>query len=96
LFNTGLFDPRAKSLDVQRWLNDDAYDTAQDRDHAHPADDADDAHAHHDETDAHVDRNRHDKHIASFCLTFDDPLPGARSTRGTTRLPRSAATTFCG
>jgi G3E family GTPase len=72
LFNTGLFDSRAKSIDVQRWLNDDAYDDAQDRDHAHPVDHV---HAHHGETDPHVDRNRHDKHIASFCLIFDDPLP---------------------
>jgi G3E family GTPase len=59
LFGLGLFDPQTKSVEVQRWLNDEAVA-------AHHADD-DDGHHHHDV-------NRHDERIRAFCITRDRPI----------------------
>jgi G3E family GTPase len=59
LFGLGLFDPQTKSVEVQRWLNDEALA-------AHHADD-DDGHHHHDV-------NRHDERIRAFCITRDRPI----------------------
>lgn len=56
LFNCGLYDPATKSLDVQRWLRDEAY-AASDHDHEH----------HHH----HHDVNRHDARVQAFTLTHD-------------------------
>ncbi len=53
LFTMGLFDPGAKTPDVQRWLAAEAYE-AQGRHHGH----------HH-----HHDVSRHDAHIRSFSFT---------------------------
>ena len=64
LLDTGLFNAETKSIDVQRWLKAEAYDTHADHDHGH-----DDDH-HHD----HVDVNRHDDHITSFCLVMEEPV----------------------
>ncbi len=79
LFNAGLYDPSTKSMDVQKWLRDEAYEQHGDEhhhDHAHDHEHSDDhghshdhAHDHH-----HHDVNRHDDHIRSFCITFDEPL----------------------
>ncbi|KZB60296.1 GTP-binding protein [Thalassospira sp. MCCC 1A02491] len=87
LFNAGLYDPETKSMDVQKWLRDEAYDhhgdEAHDRhdhshDHSHSRDDAHDhGHDHHGHSHDHNhdhDVNRHDDHIQSFCITFDEPL----------------------
>jgi G3E family GTPase len=63
LFDTGLYDPKSKTVDVQRWLRDEAYVK---EDHAHGHD-----HGHHDH--AH-DVNRHDASIAAFCVTRDEPI----------------------
>jgi G3E family GTPase len=63
LFDVGLFNPATKSLDVQRWLQEDKY--AQ---HAH------DGHAHHDHMANDV--NRHDDHIRAISLVIDEPIPG--------------------
>src|SRR5438067_4091665 len=52
LFGLGLFDPQTKSVEVQRWLNDEAVA-------AH--DDHHDDHQHHDV-------NRHDERIRAFCI----------------------------
>lgn len=62
LFEAGLYNPATKSLDVQRWLNAEAYG---------------DRHAHHGHQHAHHhghNVNRHDDHIRATCLTFDEPL----------------------
>jgi len=59
LFGLGLFDPQTKTVEVQRWLNDEAVA-------AHHADD-DDGHHHHDV-------NRHDERIRAFCITRDRPI----------------------
>ncbi len=58
LFDAGLFNPRTKSLNVQRWLNDVAYDSTE-------------RHGHDQEQ---IDVNRHDEHIAAFCITIDEPI----------------------
>jgi G3E family GTPase len=63
LFGLGLFDPRTKSVEVQRWLQDEAVAAHHDGD--------DDAH-HHD-THGH-DVNRHDERIRAFCITRDRPI----------------------
>jgi G3E family GTPase len=84
VFDAGLYDPKTKSLDVQRWLNAEAYTVTEGHGHAdsHEGDD------HHDHTDGdrhadphrdgdHVhDVNRHDDHIKAVCLTLDEPVSG--------------------
>ena len=60
LFEAGLYNPESKSLDVQRWLRDEAYAAAETHDHDH-------GHEHHD-------LNRHDDRIQAFCMTRDEPL----------------------
>jgi len=62
LFDAGLYDPRTKSLDVQRWLNAEAYKAH--HPHSH------EGHGHHHQHDV----NRHDDHITAACFTFDEPL----------------------
>jgi len=73
LFNAGLYDPTTKSMDVQKWLRDEAYEQHGDNDHGH-----DHSHDHHHEHGHHHDHshdvNRHDDHIRSFCITFDEPI----------------------
>jgi G3E family GTPase len=59
LFGLGLFDPQTKSVEVQRWLNDEAV--------AAQHDDEDDGPHHHDV-------NRHDERIRAFCITRDRPI----------------------
>ena len=59
LFGLGLFDPETKSLEVRRWLRDEAvaaHDAADDRHHAHH------------------DVNRHDAKIGAFCITRERPM----------------------
>jgi len=62
LFDLGLFDPQSKSVEVQRWLQDEAVLAARDE---HDGDD----HGHH-----HHDVNRHDERIRAFCITRDRPI----------------------
>jgi G3E family GTPase len=59
LFGLGLFDPQTKSVEVQRWLNDEAV----------AARHIDDDEGHH-----HHDVNRHDERIRAFCITRDRPI----------------------
>ncbi len=63
LFGLGLFDPQTKSIEVQRWLQDEAV--------AAPHED-DDEHHHH-AADGH-DVNRHDERIRAFCITRERPI----------------------
>jgi G3E family GTPase len=64
LFNTGLFDPARKSVDVQNWL---ALETVQatERTHRHSHD--------HTHVQGH-DISRHDAHIRSFAFTQSEPI----------------------
>ena len=59
LFGLGLFDPQTKSVEVQRWLQDEAV----------AARHGDDDHHHH-----HHDVNRHDERIRAFCITRERPI----------------------
>jgi G3E family GTPase len=70
VLNAGLFDPGRKIPDVAAWLNAEAYGGHRGHDHH---DHAHDHPAHRPGQDPH-DVNRHDRRIASFCLTFDEPL----------------------
>ncbi|MEO1200630.1 MAG: GTP-binding protein [Pseudomonadota bacterium] len=75
LLDTGLYNPKTKSLDVQRWLNAEAFNDSDHRhepqhDHGNDRNHGADGHHHHE------DVNRHDDHIRAVCLTLDDPIPG--------------------
>ncbi|MEM9173287.1 MAG: GTP-binding protein [Pseudomonadota bacterium] len=64
LLRGGYFDPTRKSVDVQNWLNEEAYTDSHD-------------HHHHDHDHDHDhDVNRHDAHIRSICFTVDEPIRG--------------------
>jgi G3E family GTPase len=65
LFNLGFFDPATKSVDVRRWLRDEAFEGA----HEH-----EDKHDHGDE---HLDPNRHDDRISAFCIVRERPISWA-------------------
>ena len=67
LFDAGLYDPKTKNLDVQKWLKAEAY--AERHDHEHGT--AGHGHGH-----QHDDVNRHDAHIKAVCLTIDEPIHG--------------------
>lgn len=62
LFDAGLYDPKTKAPDVEKWLMEEAYnDSAHHHDHDHD-------HEH------HHDVNRHDDRIRSFCITREKPI----------------------
>ncbi len=71
LFDTGLYDPKSKTVDVQRWLRDEAY---QDSAHAHHGHGHGHGHDHDHSHDHAHDVNRHDSSIAAFCVTRDEPI----------------------
>jgi G3E family GTPase len=60
LFGAALFDPACKTVDVQRWINEAAYE-AEDHDHT----DHDHDHKGHG----------HGTDISAYCLTVEQPLP---------------------
>jgi G3E family GTPase len=61
LFNLGFYDPQTKSVDVQRWLRDEAFEMM---------------HEHHQDREP-PDVNRHDERIRAFCITRDQPISWA-------------------
>ena len=69
LFDAGLFDPRTKTADVERWLNEEAYARAS-RHHGHE----------HEHDHVRNDVNRHDARIMAVCLTADHPIAWERFT----------------
>ncbi|WP_245285369.1 GTP-binding protein [Bradyrhizobium sp. WSM3983] len=81
LLDLGFYKPQTKTLDVQAWLNAEAYTQLQN------GDDHNRAHEHHDLHHAgkgghkqghhkhHHDVNRHDERIRAVCLTVDGPVP---------------------
>ena len=86
LFDVTLYDPKTKTIDVQRWLNEEAYVSPGgddhhedgDHDHHHGHDHGhghDDGHGHGHDHSQPVNVNRHDDHITSYCLYIDRPLP---------------------
>ncbi|MFT5485386.1 MAG: G3E family GTPase [Paracoccaceae bacterium] len=71
LFDTGLYDPKSKTVDVQRWLRDEAYIKD---DHGHHEHDHGHDHGHEHAHDHAHDVNRHDASIAAFCVTREEPI----------------------
>ncbi len=69
LFDTSLYNPQTKTMNVRKWLNAEA--EMDDGEHHHH-DHHDHAHHHH-EQDLH-DVTRHGPDIRSFTLTFDEPV----------------------
>lgn len=63
LFNLGFYDPQSKSVDVQRWLRDEAFAGEHDHDHGHDS--------------QLLDPNRHDDRIRAFCITREQPISWA-------------------
>jgi G3E family GTPase len=65
LFNIGFYDLATKSVDVRRWLRDEAFESG----HTH----------HHDTNHSHEqpDINRHDDRIRAFCITRERPISWA-------------------
>lgn len=72
LLDAGLYNPKKKKPDVERWLNAEAYAAAASHSHHHHHGHGDHGHDHHH----HHDINRHDAHINAVCLTFEEPIPG--------------------
>jgi G3E family GTPase len=70
LFDTGLYNPRTKSLDVQNWLRAEAYEAVQDLGCAPGC-----AHEHHQYGQAHGTHSRHDHGISSCCIVREEPIP---------------------
>lgn len=74
LLDAGLYSPKSKSLDVQGWLNAEAYDRhGHHHAHSHSHDDHDDGDGHHHHDHAH-DVNRHDDRISAVTYTVDEPI----------------------
>ena len=69
VLEAGLYDPTTKSLDVERWLNEEAHAGAHDHDHHH-GHDHDHSHGH----DHGHDLNRHDDQIQAFSISYDKPI----------------------
>ena len=65
IFNTSLYDPETKTMNVRRWLNSEAEDFDDHQTH--------DGHHSHDHSHSH-DISRHGSDIRSFTLTFDSPV----------------------
>lgn len=70
LFDTSLYDPSTKTMDVRKWLNLEARGEGE---HGHGHGHGHDHHHTHDQ-DPH-DVTRHGSDIRSFTLTLDDPIP---------------------
>ena len=74
LFDTSLYNPQTKTMDVRNWLNAEAEmaDEGDGGDHHHDHEHHDHGHHHHGQ-DPH-DVTRHGTDIRSFTLTFDEPV----------------------
>lgn len=86
LFDAALYDPQTKSMDVQAWLNAEAYagkghghshGNDHGNGHSHEHDHHEDGHSHghhHDHAHDHQDVNRHGADIQAYCLVLDEPI----------------------
>jgi G3E family GTPase len=59
VFDTGLYNPKTRTLDVQRWLAAEAHAEC----------------AHGPQCDGHAHATRHDHGIESYAVSFDEPIP---------------------
>jgi G3E family GTPase len=69
LFNIGFYDPATKSVDVRRWLRDEAFESGHAQD-LRPEHDLPHQHE-------HPDVNRHDDRIRAFCIIRERPISWA-------------------
>jgi G3E family GTPase len=75
VLDCGLFDGKTRIPDVARWLNDEAVASHADLQHDDDCDaDCHDPSHRHDHRHRHLHGDRHDDNIASFVLTFDEPV----------------------
>jgi G3E family GTPase len=72
LFDAGLFDPKNKIADVEKWLQAEDVMAREADGHGHHHHGHDHGHGH-SHQDAH-DVNRHDENIRAYCLTLDEPM----------------------
>ena len=73
VLDLGLFSVSGKAPDVEKWLNELAYQDSQiDQNHSHMHD-HDHSHAHHHDHQS-LGESRHDDQIRSFCFVVDDPI----------------------
>jgi G3E family GTPase len=70
LLGAGIYDPATKSVDVQRWLAEEAYAEGHHHHHGH-----DHHHHHHGPGQDPHDVNRHDEHIRAFAIRKEEPIP---------------------
>jgi len=80
LLDCGLFDGKTRIPDVARWLNDEAYRARDEHEHGEncaPDCGHDHHHHHHDHhgIEKHLHGDRHDESVASFVVTYDNPVP---------------------
>jgi G3E family GTPase len=61
LFDIGFYNPATKSVDVRRWLRDEAFASGPEHEHGHE----------------HLDVNRHDDRIRAFCIIRERPISWA-------------------
>ncbi|MCA8928255.1 MAG: GTP-binding protein [Alphaproteobacteria bacterium] len=79
LFDAGLFDPKNKIADVEKWLQAEEIAAREEAEHGHhhhghDHDEHDHGHEEHGHGDHHHDVNRHDESIRAYCLTLDEPI----------------------
>ena len=77
LFDAGLFDPKNKIADVEKWLQAEEIMAREEAGHGHHhhAHDHDHDHDHAHGHDEHAHNvNRHDENIRAYCLTLDEPI----------------------
>lgn len=75
LFDTVVFDPAARSMDVRRWLGAEAFGEGGHQGDGHGHDHGHDhAHHGHDHGHHHHDVNRHGADIAAFSIVFEEPV----------------------
>mgnify|MGYP000368564017 CR=1 FL=1 len=78
VFDTPVYDIFSKSLDVQSWINAEAFaeDDGHHGHHGHHEHHGHHGHHdHHHHDDHHHDVNRHGDDILSWCLVMDEPIP---------------------
>ncbi len=75
VLDCGLFTGKSKTPDVERWLNEEAYAARDEAEHACGPDCGHEQHHHHDHHHGHHHHaHRHDDGVASFVLTYDEPV----------------------
>ena len=73
LFDVGLYDPKTKTIEVQRWLNEEAYHPVPFGEHQHGGV-AQGGGRSGDHVQGGIDVNRHDDNIMSFCTYLYRPV----------------------